>query len=151
MEDWLTVEQAAAYIGKSLSTVRRAIPEAPAGAVRRSGGKVMFKRAYLQQRYNVTEAQERPTDTLTDLRQYIASLEQDNAAKTAIIAELTQTNAQLSKANAAILLAHNPRPDAGTQAAAPAFAPIAGNDWQTIAVAVLISLCAGVILWLVFA
>lgn len=144
--EWLTVEQAAAYIGRSLSTVRRAIPEAPAGAVRRAGGKVLLKRAYLQQRYNVTEAQEKPADMLTDLRQYIASLEQDNAAKTAIIAELTQANAQLSKANAALLLAHNPRPDAGTQAAAPA----AGKDWQIIAVAVLISLCAGLVLWLIF-
>lgn len=143
MSDWLTVEQASAHIGKSLSTIRRAIPKAPAGTVRRVNGKVLLKREYLEQIYKAVERTETAADTLNDLRQYIASLEQDNAAKTAIIAQLTEANFQLSKVNAALLLAHNPKQDAP--------ADLAGTrvDWLLIAVWVTVIIAGAVIVWLV--
>lgn len=142
--DWLTVEQAAAYIGKSLSTVRRIIPAAPAGAVRRQGGKVFFKRDYLEQRYNVTGRNETAQDERTDVRQYIASLEADNAAKTQIIAQLTESNAQLSRVNAALLLARNPQPDPQP---APDVRP--APDWYLLLTIIVAAIGIAVVVWLV--
>lgn len=139
--DWLTVEQAAAYIGRSLSTVRRLIPDAPAGTVRRQGGKVYIKRAYLEDRYNVTSRDETAQDARADIRQYITALEADNAAKTQIIAQLTESNAQLSKANAALLLARNPQPASTPQGA--------GIDWYIVLVIALVGIGIAVVAWLV--
>lgn len=55
--DWLTVNDAAALVGKSLSTMRRALPEIPADHIRRvpipgkGGERVLIARAYLFEKF----------------------------------------------------------------------------------------------------
>jgi len=56
LTDWVGVDEAAALAGKSLSTIRRLIPEMEAaGQVHREGkaGKVLISRGYITERFSV--------------------------------------------------------------------------------------------------
>ncbi|MCY7330229.1 MAG: helix-turn-helix domain-containing protein [Saprospiraceae bacterium] len=65
--DWVGVNEAAALVGKSLSTIRRLIPALEtAGHIHRDGitGKVLFSRSHLVERFGLPEQAITPPDTV---------------------------------------------------------------------------------------
>lgn len=129
---WIGVNEAAALVGKSVSTVRRLIPELEAAApesIRREpvegkgGEKVLFSREYLLERFRVSEP-ERPAPepgagasesresfpVVVEMleRQLIAkdrqieSLQRDAEAKTRQIEEVTDSLQKFAAINAGL-------------------------------------------------
>jgi len=128
---WIGVNEAAALVGKSVSTVRRLIPEIEAAApesIRREpvegkgGEKVLFSREYLLERFRVSEP-ERPEPGANERREegkgfpevveilerqlvakdrQIESLQRDAEAKTRQIEEVTDSLQKFAAINAGL-------------------------------------------------
>lgn len=127
---WISVNEAAALVGKSTSTVRRLIPELEAAApesIRREpvegkgGEKVLFSREYLLERFRVSEPERRePGAGASESREsfpvvveilerqllakdrQIESLQRDAEAKTRQIEEVTDSLQKFAAINAGL-------------------------------------------------
>ena len=142
---WLTIDQAAALVGKSTSTVRRALASVPGAYVRRDGAKIYLAKGWFVNRWKPVEANEKPAEAANDLRGYIASLEADNAAKTEIIARMSETVRQLTAFSSALLLDRNKQPaEPGTDAQT-------GFDAYTWLAIVAAALAGGLAVWVFIA
>lgn len=189
---WLTVTDAAALVGKSVSTIRRILPqverEEPA-AIRREpiegkgGERVLLLRSWLLSNFGINEPTgaaaggppepqgaaavveilERQLDAKD---KQIAAMQREAEAKSRQIedtqrmaGELAEKLGQFAAINATLqqklLLLSERAGEPPPGGAAPA--PISGRPgatiaepWLWVAVAVLLSLCGGLVLWLVF-
>lgn len=82
--EWIGVNEAAALVGKSLSTVRRLIPELEtAGHVRREPetGKVLFARVHLVERFGITDRKSEPVPEGGNILSIVEMLERQILAK----------------------------------------------------------------------
>lgn len=187
-EPWLTVDNAAALVGKSVSTIRRLLPqverEEPA-AIRREpiegkgGEKVLLSRSWLLSRFDlkepagvaggqepqgaaaVVEILERQLEAKD---KQIAALQREAEAKSRQIEEAQRTAGELVEKLgqfAALTMTLQQRLLLSEKAGEPQGAGVPGADlrrpgasigepWLWVAVAVLLSLCGGLVLWLVF-
>lgn len=191
-EPWLTVDNAAALVGKSVSTIRRLLPqverEEPA-AIRREpiegkgGEKVLLSRSWLLSRFDLKEPagvaggqEPQGAAAVVEIleRQLEAKDKQINALQREAEAksrqleeaqraagELVEKLVQFAALNATLsqkIMQLSERAGAPQGGAAPGAG--AGADlrpgaaiaepWLWVAVAVLLSLCGGLVLWLVF-
>ena len=190
-EPWLTVDNAAALVGKSVSTIRRLLPqverEEPA-AIRREpiegkgGEKVLLSRSWLLSRFDLKEPagaggqEPQGAAAVVEIleRQLEAKDKQINALQREAEAksrqleeaqraagELVEKLGQFAALNATLsqkIMQLSERAGATQGGAAPGAG--AGADlrpgaaiaepWLWVAVAVLLSLCGGLVLWLVF-
>lgn len=141
--DWLTVDQAADLVGKSVSTVRRALASVPPAYIRRDGYKIYLAKGWVVNRWKPVGRDEKPVQEANDLRGYIASLEADNRAKTEIIARMSETVRQLTAFSSALLLDRNKQPAEPGTDAQTAF------DAYTWLAIVAAALAGGLAVWLV--
>jgi len=170
--DWLTISDAAIFVGRSISTLRRILNDVPAAHIRREpipgkgGERIFLERAYLLERYP-THTQNEPHATTTTTagnleileRQLIAKdaqishLQRDGENKTRQlemaqqhIADLTNNVQQLAAVNAGLqnrmLLLVERVEDHRAPGAAPP------TPWYMVSLAVVFSLIAGLLLYL---
>ena len=187
---WLTVTDAAVVVGKSVSTIRRLLPqiekEEPE-AIRREpiegkgGERVLLLRSWLLSHFGINEPgaagagdpqEPQGAAAVVDILErqldakdkQIAALQREAEAKSRQIEEAQRTAGELveklgqfAALNATLqqkLLLLSERAGEPTGGAAPA--PISAGPgaaieepWWWVAVAVLLSLCGGLVLWLV--
>lgn len=145
--DWLTVDQAAALVGKSVSTVRRALASVPPAYMRRDGSKIYLAKGWVVNRWKPVGRDEKPAQEANDLRGYIASLEADNRAKTEIIARMSETVRQLTAFSSALLLDRNNHTTMpGGVVSEPSQTAFDAYTWLAIVAA---ALAGGLAVWLV--
>lgn len=185
--DWLNINEASLLSGKSISTLRRLLPDIEKSGpehIRREplegkgGERILLSRAYILERFNVKEPEpikeeERALEGM-GAGQFIELLERDLNAKNRQIeallrdgesknrqleeaqlqaGELSERLTQFAAINAGLqnkLLALTER--AGESAPHPGAPPIqesaGGVAWYSILIAVILSLCGGLLLWL---
>jgi hypothetical protein len=188
---WLTVTDAAALVGKSVSTIRRILPQVEREepeAIRREpiegkgGERVLLLRSWLLSHFGINEpgaaagGPPEPTGAAAVVEilerqldakdKQIAALQREAEAKSRQIEEAQRTAGELveklgqfAALNATLqqkLLLLSERagePPQGGAAPAPISAgpgATIAEPWLWVAVAVLLSLCGGLVLWLVF-
>ena len=82
VSEWIGVNEAANLVGKSLSTIRRLIPEMEkAGHVRREPGKVLFARDHLVERFGIAGGTSEPGPDRAEVLSIIEMLERQIVAK----------------------------------------------------------------------
>ena len=171
--DWLNVNDAAALVGKSLSTVRRLLPGIPPEHIRRvpiagkGGEQVFVSRGYLLEKFDVRnfpapidQTQEPPALVEILERQILAKdrqiehLQRDGEAKTRQLEEAAQNAARLSDT-----LQHFATLNAALQSKILLLSEKAGErserphtqtqaPWYFVSVAVLLSLITGLLVYL---
>lgn len=183
--DWLNINEASLLSGKSISTLRRLLPDIEKSGpehIRREplegkgGERILLSRAYILERFNVTE----PEPVKEEGRalegmgagQFIELLERDLQAKNRQIeallrdgesknrqleeaqlqaGELSERLTQFAAINAGLqnkLLALTERAGESAPPSAPIQERAGGVAWYSILIAVILSLCGGLLLWL---
>jgi len=187
--DWLNINEASLLSGKSISTLRRLLPDIEQSGpehIRREplegkgGERILLSRAYILERFNVKEPEpvkeeERALEGM-GVAQIVETLERELGAKNRQIeallrdgesknrqleeaqlqaGELSERLTQFAAINAGLqnkLLALTER--AGESAPHPGAPPLESRGapaWYSIAIAVILSLIGGLLLWLFLA
>lgn len=188
LPEWIDVNEAAVFVGKSASTIRRLLPDIEAAAPEhirrepmegRGGERVLLRRAYLLERFNVKEPDEAaPIDEedseLGGVAGVVALLERELAAKNRQIetmqrdgesknrqleeaqiqaGELTERLTQFAAINAGLqnkLLALTERAGESSEPAGrPGGESVMSSPWYFVLVAIVGALVVGLLLYLV--
>jgi len=183
--DWLNISEASLLSGKSISTLRRLLPDIEKSGpehIRREplegkgGERILLSRAYILERFNIREPEpineeERALEGM-GVAQIVETLERELGAKNRQIeallrdgesknrqleeaqlqaGELSERITQFAAINAGLqnkLLSLTERAGESAPSSAPIQERAGWVAWYSVAVAVILSLCGGLLLWL---